>query len=399
MFEKITYTLLGVILFATVLQISIPLHNSDNMEARAPFFNKPDQQESAELVTQADIEESLSLVADRLHQDTKDDGTFNYMYYPSDAEYSDDYNIIRHILAANTLIDLYTTYQDPTYIEDAKNSIDFFLNYLVKENDMSYITYDGRTKLGAAGTAVTTLLHYQEVTNTKEYQSTIIELGEFIIYMQNEDGGYNNYYPDPDPDNRLATVLYTGEADLALIELYTDTGDQQYLDALDRSYEWTKTYFEERHSPGLVSWTSSAFAKSYYATGDAKYADLAFEMTDWLIDKTQYTKANAPSEEYIGSFIINDVENGLTCTVAAYGEGITDMIKLAKTIGDTEHEEKYINSLNAGLGFMLSMQYTDDSDPNAQGAFKASMYKDHTRIDFNTHAATTLIKTLENGIY
>ncbi len=225
----------------------------------------------------------------------------------------------------------------------------------------------------------------------EEFEPYLANLANFIIFMQNEDGGYRNYHPEEDPDNRLATVLYTGESDLALIRLFKKTGNQKYLDAFEKSYEWTKSYFEENHSSGLVSWTSIALAEAYYETGEEKYRDLAFEMTDWLIDVTQYTANNAPSEEYIGSFIINDVDNGLTCTVAAYGEGLVEMLKLAQHENDTSREEKYTNSLTSALKFLISMQYTNTADTNALGGLKASFAEDYYRIDFNTHSALTLL--------
>ncbi len=391
--EKTSYILIAVILIVISLQIGISFEEPEDFEANTMYVTPIDFSQ--------ELQESLDLVAERIQEDLKDDGSFHYIYYPSSKSYSDSYNIIRHTLGSYTLLELYKYYNDETYLEDAKKSIDYTMEYLVENDDMLYITYNDKTKVGTAAITILTLLNYEEITGETTYDETIEGLAEFILFMQEEDGGFQNYYPENDPEDKLSTVLYTGEADLALTRLYKKTGEEKYLEAVEKSYEWVKNYFDERHSTGLVSWASSAFAEVYYELKDPKYADLAFEMTDWLIDNTQYTSENAPEESYIGAFLINNTEDRLTCTVAAYSESINDMIVLAKNIGDPEHEKKYTKSLKASLEYMLSMQYTTENttDENALGGFQASMYEDHFRIDFNTHAAISILKALENSIY
>lgn len=362
MLEKLGYILIIAILILIGFGLKIPAQEKTPGEPTETL----------------DLKTPLNLVTQRILDDTHEDGTFTYIYNPLTKEYSEDYNIIRHNLAAYTLIEL-------GYPEKAKTSIGWALQYLISEENFSYINFNEKNKLGSAATLILVMLNYEG------YDETIEKLANFVIYMQNEDGGYRNYHPEEDPDNRLATVLYTGESDLALIRLFKKTGDQKYLDTFEKSYEWVTTYFEENHSPGLISWTSIALAEAYYETGEEKYRDLAFEMTDWLIDVTQYTTENAPSEEYIGSFIINDIDNGLTCTVAAYGEGLVEMLKLAQYEQDETHEEKYTNSLESALKFLISMQ-----DPT--GGFKASFAEDYYRIDFNTHSALTLLGSWQLAI-
>ncbi|EKD48132.1 MAG: hypothetical protein ACD_65C00107G0002 [uncultured bacterium] len=341
----------------------------------------------------ANIENSILLASNRLFEDLHENGQFVYIYYPTTQSYSNEYNIIRHILASYTLIELYKYYDESKYLEGAEKSIEFFLQYINEEEETAYITYDEETKLGAAGTAILTLLNYEETTGSTIYDNLIQKLANFIMSMQKEDGGYKNYYPEEKTDEPLSTVLYTGECNLALVRLYKKTGEAKYLTTVQKSYEWTKDYFANKHSTGLVSWSSVALAELYYITGEEKYSDLAYEMTDWLIDNTQYTEETAPEEEYIGAFLINDIEGGLTCTVAAYGEGFNTMLKLAKYMKDKEHEEKYTDTLDKAIIFLLNMQFKDE-DENATGGFIASFDNDKIRLDFTSHSLITLIEYL-----
>lgn len=339
--------------------------------------------------TETEAEDPLALASERLKGDLLENGQFHYLYYPSSDSYASSYNIIRHILGSYTLIEL-------SYLEEAEKSIDFFMQYIIDEEEMSYITYNDKTKLGSAAVAVLTLLSYQEATESTNYDETIEKLTNFIIHMQNEDGGYRNYYPEEDPENTFSTVLYTGESNLALTRLFAKTGDTKYLETIEKSYDWVESYFDKKHAPALVSWNSMAFSELYPLTEDQKYIDLAFEMTDWLIDTKQYTEEEAPYPIYIGSFIINDIDNGLTCSAAAYAEGILSTYELAEYIGDQEHQKKYKESLDKALGFIKSMQFTEENSfymenpEKAIGGFRASPYNHKIRVDFTSHAIAVL---------
>lgn len=380
MFEKLGYILVAITLSVFIFGIGIESQPQEEIL-------EPTETTYEDL----NIQESLDLVKNRIIADQLENGQFHYIYYPSTDEYAESYNIIRHTLGAYALLEFGET-------EKAKKSIDFILENLIEEDEMSYITYNERTKLGTAAVTVLTLLKYQDLTDSTEYNETIKELGEFILFMQDEDGGYRNYHPEANPESRLATVLYTGESNLALIRMYQEYRDERYLEAAEKSYDWCVTYFEERHSTGLVSWNSSAFAETYYETGDLKYAAFALQMNEWLIETTQYTDKNAPSQDYIGAFYVSDVEEGITCSAAAYGEGFGDMLALAKNLGDQEKIDKYESTLRSTIKFLQSMQFTDPENEKTYGGFKASMYNNQTRIDYNTHAALTLQKSLENGL-
>lgn len=351
------------------------------------------------------LEESLELAANNLADSFIENGKFQYLYYPTENKYSESYNIIRHILGTYTLIDLYKYYEDPIYLEKAEKSIEFLLEYTVENKEMSYITYNGKTKLGSAATAILALLNYQEATGTDKYDQNIEKLANFVLYMQKDDGGYKNFYPEEDLEETFSTVLYTGESNLALTRLFEKTGDEKYLRAIENSYEWIVEYFERKHAPALVSWNSMALAELYELTEDERYANLAFEMTDWLIDTKQYTEESAPYPIYEGAFIINDIDGGLECSTAAYSEGIVATYNLAASIEDQEHMEKYKESLSSAMKFMLNMQFTEENTfymrypENAIGGFRASPYNHKIRIDFTSHSIEALLGIIENQIY
>ncbi len=348
---------------------------------------------------------SLDLAAERIKNDFSGTEKFNYAYYPSDDTYSDKYNMPRHIYGSYTLIELYKYYGDESYLEDAKKSIDWFMDYVITEGDMSYITYNGYTKLGSVAMAIIALTDYKEVTGDTSYDELMAQLANFAIFMQDEDGGYRNYYPEADYDNTFATALYTGEINLGLARLYRDTGEEKYLETIEKSYYWVEEYFDRKHSPAIVSWNSSAYLIVYELTEDEKYAEATFKMTDYLIDNRQYDEEMTPFDSYIGAFLVNGVDDGLTCSAAAYGEGLVDAYELAVIMGDIEHQEKYKESTHLAVEFLISMQFTDENTfyletpERAIGGFRSSMYQNDIKVDSNCHAMSTYLKAVENNIY
>ncbi|MFA6528045.1 MAG: AMMECR1 domain-containing protein [Candidatus Gracilibacteria bacterium] len=343
------------------------------------------------------IETMLSTAGDWLEGKMEENGKFKYEYSPSEDDYTTDYNLLRHIGSTYSLLLLYEYYGNEKYLESGKKGIDYFMTYAVAENEMLYIEDDGEAKLGGAALAIIALEKYHEITGDENSLDLAEKFGKFILIMQKDDGGFKNYYPEEKTEEKEAYEVYSAEANLALTRLYEATGGTEYLSALQKSYAYTKNYFDSTPATMMISWDIAAFSELYYLTNNENYADLAYAMADWIIEQ-QYTEESAPYQDYIGAY------SNLRGT-PTYSEGIGDAIKLAKYQGDDNRKETYKTALKLSLQYIYNTQYREDNSfylenpDEAIGGFKANVYENSQRIDQSQHSVSAIIKAVENYVY
>jgi len=386
--KKILY----ILLIATLITSGIIL--LENTENRTQKTEEIETTEEPQEIGREEVETAIKLAGEKLKDDLKTNGQFNYIYDHASDYTTDSYSMVRHISGSNALVALYKFTKDESYIEAAKTSIDFFMQYLITEGDKSYILYkyeNENADTGSQALALITLINYENETGDIQYSDTITQLANFLLSIQNEDGSYKNYYPKDDPDYAMATELFTGEANFAIMHMLERTGETKYLAALQKSYDFVKNYFESTYSSPIVSWNSNAFARLYKYTDNAEYADLVIEMTDWLRN-LQYKEDNIDDPLYVGGFRTEDPEQWLTCTTGAFGEGINAGLSAIRDQGDKDLEESYDETISLAIKYLLSVQHED-------GSFNASPSQEWVRIDFNTHAIMTLLGALENYVY
>ncbi len=288
---------------------------------------------------------------------THENGEFDYMYYPSADSYSDSYNIVRHIGTTYALLLMYEYTNDTEYLESAEKAIAYMLQYYKEEGEMGYIEENSVTKLGSVAIGVLVMDKAYSLTGSQEYFDYAEKFGTFLLDMQMDNGNFKNQYPNDDTDNEDAYEIYGAETNLALTRLYAQTGKAEYLTALEKSYTYTKTYFDESPSTMMVSWDTGAFSELFYLTGNQNYADLAYQAADFIIAK-QYTEETAPYWDYVGAFNKNGAQ---AINTATYSEGVGDALKLAIYQNNQERIEKYTDSLELSMKFLVNMQFREDN--------------------------------------
>jgi hypothetical protein len=217
------------------------------------------------------------------------------------------------------------------------------------------------------------ILFLQEKYNSGQYKSTYVYRGD---YEYEKNSGWES-------------KIYPGEALFALANMYRAFGDRRYKQSMDWALEFY--YLEKWKSHAFLPWTISAFTSLYEQTGEQKYADYVFFLSDHLL-----TQQNLDSDdEAYGSF------HGLpSANTGSYMEGLGDAIHLARLTRDEHRLRLYQERAKMGYRWLVMLQYTasdiaDLERPElAIGGFRKTLTDFQLRIDNTQHAISAFAKGL-----
>ncbi|HYK05888.1 MAG TPA: AMMECR1 domain-containing protein [Thermoanaerobaculia bacterium] len=205
------------------------------------------------------------------------------------------------------------------------------------------------------------------------------------------------------PHGRIATHKTAGDPSL---EAYQDYFPGQVLlalavacqqnastiddERLRRSFQYYRHRFRYKRHFGQVTWLLQAFSKWWQVTGESHFADMTFEIADWLLGYQQ---------DKTGGFI-NDHQPGTPgYTTAVYLEGIA----AALSIADSTRRETYFDSCARGFRFLdqLIIQERDRSIlPNpdyAIGGLRQGLHYSEVRTDFVQHSLSAMLEFTQNS--
>jgi hypothetical protein len=83
--------------------------------------------------------------------------------------------------------------------------------------------------------------------------------------------------------------------------------------------------------------------------------------------------------------------------VACALEGLNDAYVIARGLKD-DRAERYRKCICTGLKYLLTLQCIDTGTEKERGGFGASLSERAQRIDITGHAASSFMKSAENGI-
>jgi hypothetical protein len=132
-----------------------------------------------------------------------------------------------------------------------------------------------------------------------------------------------------------------------------------------------------------------AFGAWWDATRRGDFADLVFEVGDWILQYQQDTT---------GAFINDHQPDTPGYTTALYLEGIAVGARLAAALNDEPRQRRYRDSLERGFAFVdrLTIQPRDAALlPNADfaiGGLRQSVYASEIRTDFVQHSLSALFE-------
>jgi hypothetical protein len=201
-------------------------------------------------------------------------------------------------------------------------------------------------------------------------------------------GRISTHYNPDDPSPELYQDYFPGQVLLALAvacEQNVSTIDE---DRLRRSFQYYRHRFRYKRNFGQVTWLLQAFSKWSQVTLDRDFADVVFEIADWLLGYQQ---------DKTGAFINDHQSDTPGYTTAVYLEGIAAALHLAISLKDQTRQDAYLNSLTRGFGFLdrLIIQDRDRSIlPNidwALGGLRQGIHYSEIRTDFVQHSLSAIL--------
>ncbi|HYV12926.1 MAG TPA: AMMECR1 domain-containing protein [Pyrinomonadaceae bacterium] len=189
--------------------------------------------------------------------------------------------------------------------------------------------------------------------------------------------------PD-DPSPELYQDYFPGQVLLALAVACEQNVTAIDEERLRRSFQYYRHRFRYKRNFGQVTWLLQAFSKWSEVTGDRDFADMVFEIADWLLGYQQ---------DKTGAFINDHQPDTPGYTTAVYLEGIAAALKIA----DKPRYDVYFDSLTRGFGF-LDQLIIQDRDrqllPNidyALGGLRQGLYYSEVRTDFVQHSLSAIL--------
>ena len=173
----------------------------------------------------------------------KEDGAFEYGYFPVFDNWMTNYNILRHASSLWSLINLYRMTNNDAIIDGIDRGMDYLLGeieYMDEETAYLIERKSGEVKLGGNGLAIIAMTEYMEVFNSKKYKDVVEHLANGILHLQDpNDGTFYHvlHYPGYTRKEAYRIVYYDGEATFALVRAYTFTGLDKFLDGARISVE------------------------------------------------------------------------------------------------------------------------------------------------------------------
>ena len=355
--------------------------------------------ESYAHVTAETLKHSMRLGADWIIAMQEPHGRFRYWYDPVSDKFSDnnDDNFLRQAGTSFSLVLVYEMTGDPRYLDAARNSIQYLLNFAESlGKDKVYFLFRKKTKLGGISLPMLTMLKIRQLTGTSEFDEILMKLANMILFLQKKynTGQFKSTYVyrgdyEYEKNSGWESKIYPGEALFALAEMYRSFGDVRYKKSMDWALEFY--YGEQWKSHAFIPWTISAYASLYEQTGEPKYADYVFFLGDQLL-----TKQNVDgNDETYGSFHRKPSAN-----TGGYLEGLADAIYIARLTGDEKRTKVYQERAKMGYRWLFMLQYGESDIKDlkrpemARGGVRKSLQNSQLRIDNTQHAISSFAKGL-----
>lgn len=347
-------------------------------------------------VTDETLAETIDHLAEYIIYRQLPSGWFSYQYEPSTDTYAEEDSLVRQAAVTWGLTAHARAYGKSASAGAAELALERLIERMVDLEgvaDAAFVTgTDGCHRLGI--TAFTALAMFDH-PNAERYAELRRKLINGIYWLQRPSGMFLTAFP---PSPRLSNQYYfPGEALLVLARSYEDQPNERAVEAFKSAFGYYRDLFREDPMPPFVPWQAQAFVPMAIHARRSEYADFVFEMTDWLVDK-QYNESNCPWPElYGGVAAYQGYPPGVA--TAAYLEGFTEALRLARKVGDQARAARYEQAVRLAARFVMQLQFRPEeayyvrSLPDTVWGVRTTLSRNSLRIDHCQHAMMALMKT------
>ena len=364
------------------------------------------------------LDEAVGLSAEYLHNQIEGDGQFLYrVNINPDVLVKPRYNILRH---AGTIYALGTHHErtgDPESAKAVSEACSFLhsqISHVPNHPGMKAIwsnpTINHRDrplqgKLGGTGLGLVALLAGEQAEPGLTSIGTLRDLGNFVLFMQRQDGSfYSTYYPRDDEFSAWVSLYYPGEAALGLVMLYEHDPDEKWLNGAIAAMEYLAETRRGQRDVPHDHWALLATARLFeqdQVQQNALLRKILVGHAEQICEAILRTQITASSDPLLdGAFGLD----GRTTPCATRMEGL--LAALAFLPCEKEELRTSIEeACHRGLGFLRRSQIVERE---ASGGVPRSIYgnprfahlvdKDRDprateiRIDYTQHALSAMMQ-------
>ena len=371
---------------------------------------------------EAEILESIRLGGQWLAYTVKDDGKFDYEYYPNQDKHSSGYNIVRHAGSVYGLFEMWHLAQEEpvikpdqdVYLDKASRAMGFIYDALktpkdARADDRICLIDRNSCDSGSAALTLLTFLGRPEKDQIpvkyrteiyRQNDAAIMEgLALTMVDMIDKKGKVHRRYRDAVKLERVKKepLYYPGEVMLSLMRYYEETKDPRWLEAARKIGARQLKWYRRDRFITPDHWVMQAFLHLWRIDKDDRYAKTAYAMaTHYSSEQYPYIWQGFP--DYYGAWRRED-DAPRTTRAGSRSEALRAVVHLAWERGDDA--TVYEDSLLRAARHLMEQQYTERNSywvPNfekVRGAYPMGVVDNHIRIDNNQHALVGITGALE----
>ena len=319
-----------------------------------------------------------------LLQHLRDEGTFYSRYQPFQNRLYEYVDPARQAHGAWVLARTHKLFGDDELRNAASSVIDNLIAHAVREGEDIWLRHDDETPSVAEISFL--LLALSNLSENDSRRSLMNDLAATLWRcIELPHGRITTHLSADEPHPDAFQDYFPGEVLLALAFACEENASEIDPERLRRSFQYYRHRFRYKRHFGQVAWLLQAFSKWWQVTRESEFADLVFEIADWLLEYQQ---------DKTGAFINHHQPDTPGYTTAVYLEGIGATLAVA----DGQRREAYFNAFTRGFGFLdrLIIQERDGwmlPNPDfALGGLRQGIHYSEIRTDFVQHSLSAILE-------
>ncbi len=357
----------------------------------------------------------------------KDDGTFDYEYYPNTDQHSKDYSWVRHAGSVYGLFEMYElAYDEPAMQDDLQDYMEAGVKAVggvydalgvipgteEMEGGPRWCLLEGtRCQSGSAALSLMTYLSRPPVEHIRDASDVAAlyreddrvrmdGLARAMLDMIDDDGKVFRSYAESRSKDAVdkEPLYFPGEVMLALTRYYIATEDERWLEGAERiARRQCKAYRKDRWD-NPDHWVMQALYLLFHTTGEQEYADTALRMGTHHASEQFSGPLPPPFPDYRGAYRrASDVPR--TTRAGSRTEAMMAVVRTAWEMG--VDARIYEDAVLAATRHMSEQIYRPENTfwmanpASAMGALRMGIVDNHCRIDNNQHALVGMAGALE----
>lgn len=370
---------------------------------------------SADRIDRASLHEAMNTMARYLVRVTKENGSFRYrLNTDPSVKVSKSYNILRHEGTMYSLASYHLWRPDERIRTALLRSTEYLkttslgpveghdeLLAIWSKPEINHGNSPVQAKLGATGLGLVALLSVEKIQPGETSLEDLRRLGQFLIFMQKEDGGFHSKYipSENGRTDKWTSLYYPGEAALGLVMLYEKDPAPKWLESAAKAIGYLAKKRSGRRRVEADHWALIATSKllPLYDRIDPPVPRDLIEQHGYQVCRSILAEKppHAPHTLMNGCFGVD----GRTTPTATRLEGLLAAVDFLPPEQSELHDEIEIAAAE-GIVFLLRSRVTAGTFVGAMPRAIRRLPNRHPRItrSFNRRASEIRIDYVQHAL-